>query len=393
MKIGIFPLFSFLGEVKPAIELGKIIRKLGYEVVFFSHGGKYEKLVKEFPLVRVYPEFTPGEQEKIISFHINQAPMFQPLISSHKTEAMVKAEIKAFEKEDIDKLVSFFQFTTPLSARLSRIPLLSIVSGAWTYPFLQKNFPGKLFFISRYFPYPLHPLNQMAKKLGLKKIRNTLELTSGDITLVTDSPAITGVNFSEMERFYPETGTEYFYIGPLLSLEEKDVLPPEAKRILNSPPPRILCSMGSSTPPQYLKEAYQALLETGYPSLMIIPEDKAPLFPSQENLATTSSFSPALLEEADLLLIHGGRNTVRWACWAGKPFLGVGMQIEQELNLEIIKRKGMGIRLGKKAFRKEKIKKNIEKILLSPSCREKAEEVKKSFRESIALNQRIGKIL
>ncbi|NOZ63520.1 MAG: glycosyltransferase family 1 protein [Caldiserica bacterium] len=393
MKVGIFPFFSFLGEVKPAIELGKIIQKLGHQVVFFSHGGKYENLLKEFPLVRVHPELTPEENERIISFHINEFPIFQPLISSHKIENMVKAEVKAFEKEGIDKLISFFQFTTPLSARLSGIPLLSVVAGVWTYPGLKQNFPGKLFFISRYFPYPLHPLNQVAKKLGLKGFRNTLEVTSGDITLITDSPQIIGVNFSRMERFYPETGTEYFYIGPLLCLEEKESIPPEAERILDSSPPRILCSMGSSTSLQYLKEAYRALREMGHPAIMVIPEDKASFFPPRDNLAIISSFSPLLVEKVDLLLIHGGRNTVRWACWAGKPFLGVGMQIEQEFNLEIIRRKGMGIRLGKKAFRKEKIKKNIEKIFLSPSYQEKAGEIKKVFRESVALNQRIGKIL
>ena len=388
MKIGIFPFFSLMGEVKPALKIGRILQDSGNEVIFFSHGGKYEKLIKDFPLIRVSPEFTSEEIGNILSFHRNEGTVSQPLLSSKKLEEMVEGEVKVFGSEKIDKIISFFQFTTSISARVVKIPLFSVTAGTWTYPFLKKNLPWRSIFILRYFPSLLHPFNEIPKKFGLRKFRNLLELTSGDITLITDSPEILGITLQEMERFYPQVGTRYFYIGPLLSGEEEKP-PSEIERIINSSPPRILCTMGSSTPLFYLREAYQALLETGYPSIMVTPEDKAPSFPTRDNIVTISSLSSTLLERTDLLVIHGGRTTVYWTCWAGKPFLGAGMQLEQELNLRVLEKKGMGIKLSKKSFLKRKIKQTIKNLLSSSLYKKKAESIREVFRQSLTLNKRI----
>jgi len=44
---------------------------------------------------------------------------------------------------------------------------------------------------------------------------------------------------------------------------------------------------------------------------------------------------------ADLSVIHGGIGTVMTACLSGTPVVGVGMQPEQEVNLECLVRKGI----------------------------------------------------
>ena len=96
MKIGIFPFLSLMGEVKPALKLGRIFQGSGNEVIFFSHGGKYEKLIEDFPLIRVSPEFTSEEIGNILSFHRNEGTVSQPLLSSKKLEEMVEGEVKLF---------------------------------------------------------------------------------------------------------------------------------------------------------------------------------------------------------------------------------------------------------------------------------------------------------
>lgn len=50
---------------------------------------------------------------------------------------------------------------------------------------------------------------------------------------------------------------------------------------------------------------------------------------------------------ADVAVIHGGIGTVMVAALAGKPVVGVGMQMEQVANLAALERLGFAIRVGK----------------------------------------------
>jgi UDP:flavonoid glycosyltransferase YjiC (YdhE family) len=47
MKIICFPHFYYLSEVSRLVEMGQALRRLGQEVVFFSHGGGYEYVARE----------------------------------------------------------------------------------------------------------------------------------------------------------------------------------------------------------------------------------------------------------------------------------------------------------------------------------------------------------
>ena len=66
---------------------------------------------------------------------------------------------------------------------------------------------------------------------------------------------------------------------------------------------------------------------------------------------------------ADITVIHGGIGTVMTACLAGLPVVGVGMQPEQEANLECLVRKGFAIRIKKRRLSSEKINEDIKKLL------------------------------
>lgn len=47
MKIICFPHFYYLSEVSRLVEIGKALRSLGQDVLFFSHGGTYEYVTCE----------------------------------------------------------------------------------------------------------------------------------------------------------------------------------------------------------------------------------------------------------------------------------------------------------------------------------------------------------
>ena len=66
---------------------------------------------------------------------------------------------------------------------------------------------------------------------------------------------------------------------------------------------------------------------------------------------------------ADLSVIHGGIGTVMTAALAGKPVVGVGMQMEQVANLACLERLGFAMRVRKSRDPSRKVQEAIAKLL------------------------------
>jgi UDP:flavonoid glycosyltransferase YjiC (YdhE family) len=71
---------------------------------------------------------------------------------------------------------------------------------------------------------------------------------------------------------------------------------------------------------------------------------------------------------------------------AGKPFLGIGMQPEQVLNIYSFVRFGNALQLTKKPINIKRIQHNILRLLGEPNFRLKANEAKKIFQSSKTLD-------
>ena len=79
----------------------------------------------------------------------------------------------------------------------------------------------------------------------------------------------------------------------------------------------------------------------------------------------------------DLTVIHGGIRTVMTAALAGKPVVGVGMQVA---NLACLERLGFAIRVRKSRNPSRKVQEAIRKLLGDKDAKEKAV----AFAEAIA---------
>jgi UDP:flavonoid glycosyltransferase YjiC (YdhE family) len=75
---------------------------------------------------------------------------------------------------------------------------------------------------------------------------------------------------------------------------------------------------------------------------------------------------------ADLAVIHGGIGTVLTAALAGKPLVGVGMQMEQVANLACLERLGFAIRVPKSGNPSREIQAAIPKLLNDEQAKAKA---------------------
>jgi hypothetical protein len=89
----------------------------------------------------------------------------------------------------------------------------------------------------------------------------------------------------------------------------------------------------------------------------------------------TDRFVPALAASrlADVVVSHGGQGTVQTALAAGAPLVGVGPQMEQQINLDHVMDAGAGIRIQRQRWRAPAIRHAVRTVLADPRYRRHAE--------------------
>ena len=381
--VGFFPLSFNLAETGRAIMIAKRYKELGGEVIFFSHGGDYEYLIKKqgFDFVRVNPLFTKEIVARIR--RINKENQRRDPYSETFLRECVKNEIDAYKQTGVEMIVSTQSPPCTISARAAHIPLVTVTTGLGSF---QLSFPDKhenaftrlipqsmkIKFFNWYFPRNkkfLKPFNVVARENNIKLFKSTVELANGDVTFVTNF--LEFINIFPNQQRYPAGN----YIGIIL-LDElfTDDTPSEKVKIQNDEIQKhlekseksILLSMGSSGDKKLFINILQALNNTPYRVIAvytnILKENELPNLNNNIMLKKYVTSIEELHKKVDLSIIHGGQGTVYTAAYAGKPIIGFPMQAEQHLNLEKMVGHGAGLMLSKKYYKQQALLTAIKKI-------------------------------
>ena len=197
------------------------------------------------------------------------------------------------------------------------------------------------------------------------------EYWRGDITLVAEPPGFSNATLPP----------KHFFTGPLVP-DDEFLLPAEVAALPRDKP-LIYFAMGSSGTPEIVARLIESF--EGKPYRVIAPVKfqlaRVPDVHIPSNVLVTD-WLPALQvnKMADLAVIHGGVGTVMTAALAGKPVVGVGMQLEQVANLACLERLGFAVRVPKSRDPSAKVQKAIERLLHDDASKEKAA----AFASSIA---------
>jgi UDP:flavonoid glycosyltransferase YjiC (YdhE family) len=343
-----------LAETTRMLEIAKACRH-DFDIVFMSYGGRFEKLIREegFSLRALSPQLTPEKIEHL--YAVDRGEKLGDFFMLDEIREQVRSELALFRELKPVAVVTGFDFSLDVSARAARIPLVWVIQSTWTEAY-QREFgkwpdlawvpplswlPEKLLDkaawpVARLFVSTLsRSYNRVAREHDVPEIAG-LQIWEGDYTLLAEPPEFSGL------ASIPD---RYRCIGPLIARLPGDV--PEEIKELPRDLPLLWFAMGSSGMPKVVAELIQAF--DGKPYRVIAPVKdlierlriKVP-----ENVAVTG-YLPAHLANpmADLSVIHGGIGTVMTAALAGKPIVGVGMQPEQEANLDCLVRKGCAIRI------------------------------------------------
>lgn len=374
--LGVFPRFYGMGESYPLVKVAENYINLGGEVIFFTHGGEYDRQVRDLGC-------------KVISVEpmIKNTTQFFKNHSDREIIEIIQKEAEIYKKSNIDALVQTnVFFGCILAARLAKIPLISLISGTFIPPYAYQNKTIYLDVLdimpTRYLPkfikigiYKLTLLlykgpvtkkfNRISKKLGLKiRFRNKLELIKGDYTIVCDNLDFLGI---KPTRDFPREN----FVGPIIPQmklsKEEEKLDSDIEKFLQKPGKKILLSFGSST--QWKKtflKIIKTLDNTEYNVIAlyttILTEDELPDVGDNIIFKKFVKNIYGLSSRVDLKIIHGGRGTVYNSIYNGKPIIGYPLHFEQEGNLDNLRRFGSAIKLSRVNFSQDSLLKSIKII-------------------------------
>jgi UDP:flavonoid glycosyltransferase YjiC (YdhE family) len=374
-----------LAETSRMVEIAKAIERHplaneAFDIHFISDGGDFETMIEKhgFALTRMEPRLT---QEKIeLIAKVDRGEKFTPAFSVAELIQRVNNEVAVLKELRPAAVVTGSYVTIPVTCRVLEIPLVWVVQSTWLPDFFChgagmtdhiRPAPVKAVadllvfaFINFWIRYGfLNAINRTARHFGVAGYGSIFEFWCGDITLVAEPPEFSGVNLPP----------NHYFIGPLIPRDEFP-LPKELTEIPTDVP-LIYFAMGSSGTPEIVARVVESFL--GKPYQVIAPVKfqlaQVPGVRVPSNVMVTD-WVPALQvnKMADLSVIHGGIGTVMTAALAGKPVVGVGMQMEQVANLASLERLGFAIRVPKSRNPSAKIQVAIEKLLHNDAAKGKA---------------------
>ena len=394
-KVLLFAPCAFnLAETSRMVEIAKGVRhhpkaSQVFDVHFISDGGEFEQLIERhgFPLTRLEPRLTPEKIEHIAK--VDRGEKFAPAFTDREMIERVENEIVCLKNLTPVAVVTGSYVTIPVTCRVLQIPLVWVVQSTWLPEFFChgagmtdhiRPTPLKaivdwfiLRFINFWIRYGfLNPVNRTAKHFGVAGYESIFEFWTGDITLVAEPPEFTGIKLP----------SNHYFIGPLVPHEEFPM--PQGFTDVPKDKPLIYFAMGSSGTPRIVAKIVESF--EGKPYHVIAPVEfqlaKVQGVRVPTNV-TVTDWVPALTvnKMADLTVIHGGIGTVMTAALAGKPVVGVGMQMEQVANLAALERLGFAIRVPKSRDPSAKVQDAIQKLIRDESAKAKAAAFAKAISE------------
>jgi UDP:flavonoid glycosyltransferase YjiC (YdhE family) len=385
-KVILFAPCAFnLAETSRMVEIAKAIQRhpaasQAFDIHFISDGGDFESMIEKhgFAMTRMEPRLTQEKIEFIAK--VDRGEKFAPAFTDAEMIQRVENEVAVLQRLNPVAVVTGSYPSIPVTCRVLKVPLVWVVQSTWFPEFFEhgagmtdriRPAPVKAVadllvfaFINFWIRYGfLNTINRTARHFGVAGYGSIFEFWCGDVTLVAEPPDFTRIKLPP----------NHYFIGPLIPQDEF-TLPDELADIPKDKP-LIYFAMGSSGTPEIVAKVIESF--TGKPYQVIAPvkfqlaQVRGVRVP---NNVLVTDWVPALQvnKMADLTVIHGGIGTVMTAALAGKPVVGVGMQVEQVANLAALERLGFAIRVSKSKDPSAKIQVAIERLLHDDAAKTKA---------------------
>lgn len=217
-----------------------------------------------------------------------------------------------------------------------------------------------------------HRLGVAAAECGwpIKGPVSLFDMNMADLNIVNDHPIFHQEYLHRLPKNIVLTGPLYATTDSKLDLDI-------AEHLGKGPGPSILVTMGSSGTEELLSEVVKALrldFKDDWNAVILAPSSFCDADKIREvacgdsRLLITDRFIPAPAANAlaDIVVSHGGQGTVQCALAAGKPIVGVAIQLEQQTNLDNAMNAGAAIRIQRQGWKAQKIHDALLTVLRQP---------------------------
>ena len=274
----------------------------------------------------------------------------RPLYAAQTLRDYVQDDLRLLAAHRPDAVIGDFRLSLSISARLARVPYLTLTNAYWS-PFVRLPFPMPVLPLSRLLPLPIarvlfalgrplampahsRPLNQVRREHGLPSLGSDLRraYTDADLVLYADEP--------QAFPMAPLPPTHHF-LGPVL-WSPPVALPPWWSD-LRDDLPVVYVTLGSSGSDRVLQRVLQAL---GDEPVQVIAST-AGVDLSGERFAANVRCAPYLPGDqasarAALVVCNGGSMTTQQALALGRPVLGIASNMDQFMNMTPLLQAGAG---------------------------------------------------
>lgn len=368
-----------LAETTRMIETAKAVRARGEHCLFIAYSEKFSGLIEAagFKLTYLHPKTTEKMAEEMLRF--DQFKTLKNPFSKELMEQRVANEIDFINQHNVTKIVTGTSMSIFLSARICRVPLFYIKPFAYSRPQIEAGnmFESTLLnrgmrAIALRLTYIPKMFRQVEKKYGITIFKKTLELFDGDFNLVTTIPTLTGVE---------QLPVDYQYVG-FMYANLPGKIPEEIYILKKQIRPLVYFSMGSSSNRKLVEKFLTVLAKLPYifvcPIAYYVPEFKNKKY--AENIYIYDWLPTEQMNMLiDFSIIHGGEGTVQTACMSGKPFIGLGLQMEQRYNLRLCEIYGNAIQIKKRDISVQSLTEKCERLLQDSQMIDCAKKLKEQI--------------
>jgi len=343
------PVSTVLAHAGRSVMVARELGRRGHQVILAGAPRLLRDPALEDPQLEYaeLPDVPPGEGLQILR-SLWKRPDLRWL------EAHVRAELELLDRMRPDIVVVDFRLTMFLSARVRRVPVVSLLGGRWRYPYAAKPYRafrtapafwvrrllGKRmgdFVIPRSFRwllrYKIRPYWHLFARYGVEPGRDLWDLFLGDLNLILDSELLAPM------RPLPEN---FVRVGPIHW--EPALSEPEWLGTWTVARPVIYVTLGSTGHPLLFRRLLDVLGRTPY-RVILTTGGQIGLAPDEVPAnVRVETFLPGrlVMEQSDLVICHGGAGTVYQAITAGTPCLIIATHFEQELLGQEIEEHGAG---------------------------------------------------
>ncbi len=375
-----FPLGYVLAHTSRCLEIAKVLRARGHEVVFAGDDPRHPRsklhLVRKagFRLERVREPFHPYGWDRFVKYGWTASAL--DLHTLHKwvpLQGIIQDQVELIRREKPNLVIGDASVSASTSAHIANAPVACIMN-AYASHFLS---PRSAFYplVLAYDRLILAPIRKRAyNHYGLEPV-NALQLLRSTPLV---SPDLTGLY--EAPSYFPN----YHTAGPI----HTDLPGPLPDWIdeLDDGTPNVYITMGSTGfLDDFLQQVYPVLNDAPYRFVVTTGGQarEETIRKAPPNFRITDYASGLeILKRSKAMIFHGGNGTMYQALQAGVPMIALPSHLEQDVITKVGVRHGFCIKMRARRVSARKLLRNLELLMSDSSYAEAARGFSEAVRNA-----------